>query len=98
MIDVQTVTIVNPAAEDVAEQYELAARLGSVQGATIGLIDNSKRMADAFLEELRDLLRERYGVSGFEYYRKVSPSVPTPPEVVQRLVDACDAVVHGVAD
>ena len=98
MIDVRTVQIVDPASEDVAEQYEPVQRLGSLKGAKIGLIDNSKRMADAFLAELQTRLRERYGVAEFEYYRKSSASVPTPPEVLRRMVESCDAVVHGVAD
>ena len=98
MIDVRTVTIVDPASEDVAEQYEPVQRLGSLKGAKIGLIDNSKRMADAFLAELQTRLCERYGVAEFEYYRKASASVPTPPEVLRRMVESCDAVVHGVAD
>jgi hypothetical protein len=30
--------------------------------------------------------------------RKVSPSVPTPPEILARLAESCDALVQGVAD
>jgi hypothetical protein len=43
-------------------------------------------------------LETRYQVGGFEYYRKFSASVPTPPEVIERLTQSCDAVIHGVAD
>lgn len=93
-----SVTIVNPAAEDVSEQHRLAPRLASLAGIRIGLIDNSKRMADIFLNALRDKLRTQCGVTEVEYYRKTSPSVPTPPDVIQRLTDSCDAVIHGVAD
>lgn len=98
MLKLGTITVVDPTAEDAFERHALAPRPGSLEGATIGLIDNSKRMADVLLGELRDLLREHYGVAGFDYYRKANPSVPTPPEVIQRLVAGCDAVVHGVAD
>ena len=98
MLDVRTVTIVDPASEDLAEQHAAGPRLASLQGARIGLIDNSKRRADTFLDELQTLLRDHYEVAGFEYYRKASASVPTPPEVLRRLVDSCDAVIHGVAD
>jgi hypothetical protein len=94
----RTVTIVNPAAEDVAPRLALAPRLASLRGARLGLIDNSKRNADAFLDALAALLADGYGVAGVERYRKASPSVPTPPEVLARLVEGCDAVVHAVAD
>ncbi|MBI3965595.1 MAG: hypothetical protein HY329_08170 [Chloroflexi bacterium] len=98
MIDVRSVTIVNPAAEDVVEPNVLAPRLASLQGARVALVDNSKRMAGEFLDELDLLLRDRYGVAGCERYRKSSPSVPLPPEVMQGLLQSCDALVHAVAD
>ncbi|MBI4507349.1 MAG: hypothetical protein HY691_17605 [Chloroflexi bacterium] len=97
-VDVRTMTIVHPAAEDATARVQPAPRLATLAGATVGLIDNSKRNSDAFLADLRDLLRERYGVAGFDYYKKASPSIPTPPEVMRRLVEGCQAVVHAVAD
>ena len=92
------VTLVNPAAEDKHPQYALASRLPTLQGVRIGLIDNRKRNSDLFLEHLQTLLRDRYGVADFQYYRKTSASVPTPPEIMQDLTRNCDAVVHAVAD
>lgn len=94
----RTITIVNPAAEDVTPELALAPRLASLRGARVGLIDNGKHMADGFLGALGERLRQEYGVAGIEHYRKTSPSIPLPPDVVARLVASCDAVVHGVAD
>ena len=92
------VTIVNPAAEDVTERLALAPGVGSLQGARIALIDNSKHNADRFLDTLAAVLVRDHGVAKIERYRKASPSVPTPPEVLHRLLQASDAAVHGVAD
>jgi hypothetical protein len=92
------VTIVHPAAEDVAPRLGLAPRLASLHGARVALIDNSKHNADVFLDALAVLLERDHGVTGVERYRKASPSVPTPPEVLARLLEACGAAVHGVAD
>ena len=94
----RTMTIVNPAAEDVARRLALAPRLASLRGARIALIDNSKRNAGEFLDALQERLVREYGVAGVERYRKASPSVPAPPEVLARLVEACDGAVHAVAD
>jgi hypothetical protein len=94
----RTVTIVNPAAEDVATRRGLAPRLTSLRGARVALIDNAKHNAQEFLDALEEALVRDYGVAGVERYRKASPSVPAPPEVLSRLVAACDAAVHGVAD
>ena len=93
-----TITIVHPAAEDVARQLALAPRLTSLRGARLAIIDNSKHNADAFLRTLETLLVRDYGVGGVERYRKASPSIPTPPEILARLAESCDALVHAVAD
>jgi hypothetical protein len=91
-------TIVNPAAEDVTERFALAPRAASLAGARVALIDNSKHNADRFLDTLAALLVRDHGVAKIERYRKASASVPTPPEVLSRLLEASDAAVHGVAD
>ena len=46
------IVVVHPAAEDVVRQLGLAPRLPSLRGARLGLIDNSKHNADAFLQTL----------------------------------------------
>ena len=92
------VTVVNPAAEDVTEQLDLAPRIASLRGASVALIDNSKHNADRFLDTVAALLVRDHGVAKIERYRKVSASVPTPPEILRRLLEGSDAAVHGVAD
>jgi predicted ThiF/HesA family dinucleotide-utilizing enzyme len=94
----RTQTIVHPAAEDVAPRLKRAPRLDSLRGKRIALIDNSKYNADEFLHALEGRLTQDYAVAGVERYRKVSPSVPTPPETLARLAQSCDALVHAVAD
>ena len=93
-----TTTVLHPAAEDVAQQQQLAPRLDALQGATLALVDNCKRNSDVYLEELGRLLQERYGVARLVHYRKDSQSLPTPPEVMDRLAAQCDAIIHAVAD
>jgi hypothetical protein len=51
------VTVLHPAAEDVAEPHRLAWRLPSLQSMTVGLIDNHKRNANVYLEALGQLLQ-----------------------------------------
>ena len=92
------IVVVHPAAEDVARQLAVASRLSSLRGARLGIIDNSKHNADAFLATLEQLLTRDYGVDRVERSRKASPSIPTPPEILARLAESCDALVHGVAD
>lgn len=91
-------TVLHPAAEDIVQKHNLAPRLASLQGTTLGLIDNHKRHADVYLEELGRLLQTQYGVSKIITYRKDSQSIPTPAEVMDDLATKCDAIVHAVAD
>jgi hypothetical protein len=97
-ITTDVVTVLHPAAEDVAEPQRLAPRLSSLQGMTVGLIDNHKRNADIYLEELSRLLQERYGVSQVVTYRKISQSLPTAGAVLDQLAGECDAIIHAVVD
>jgi hypothetical protein len=90
--------LVDPVAETETASLALAPRLETLRGKRVALIDNTKHNANAFLEATRALLERKYGVSGFEYFRKFSASVPTPADVVERLTQSCDALVHGVAD
>lgn len=92
------ITVLHPAAEDIVQKHNLAPRPASLQGTTLGLIDNHKRNADVYLEELGRLLQTQYGVSKLITYRKDSQSIPTPAEVMDDLATKCDAIVHAVAD
>jgi len=92
------ISIVNPTAEDVILQYALAARLPSLKGARLGVINNSKHMAAEFLDALEGQLRREYGVEIAERYQKLNAAIPSPPAVIQRFVESCDAIVHGVGD
>ncbi len=98
MVASQVTTVLHPAAEHTVQRLGLAARLPDLHGATVGLIDNHKRNADVYLEELARLLQDRYGVSRVINYRKVSQSIPAPPEVLDNLASQCDAIIHAVAD
>ena len=98
MAATQAATVLHPAAEEEARKQRLAPRLSDLRGATVGLIDNHKRNADVYLEELGRVLQEKYGVSQLVVYRKVSQSMPTPADAMDGLAAQCDAIIHAVAD
>lgn len=90
--------IVDPAAEEKSTTLSLAPRLDTLTGVRLGLIDNTKHMALPLLREVEALLKERFGVASFAYYRKENPSVPTPAAILAEMTATCDGVIHGVAD
>lgn len=93
-----TTTVLNPAAEGKIVSQKLAPRLSGLKGATVGLIDNHKRNADVYLEELAGLLKEKFGVARVINYKKDSQSIPAPGEVLDDLASQCQAIIHAVAD
>lgn len=94
----RTIEILDPRAEDVPEELGLSLQLPGLQGKVVGLLENRKYHADAFLQELGDVLVRDYGAKKVVYATKFSFSAPCAEETLERLVTECDAVVHGIAD
>lgn len=91
-------TLVNPTTEPVIAPFAGAPRLPTLAGARLGLIDDSKRNADALLEELSETLRTRYEIAEVRWHRKPSASRPADPAAIAALVKDCDAVVIAIGD
>ena len=90
--------LVNPTTQAIAAPFDGAPRLPSLAGIRLGIIDDSKRNADALLEELVALLRTRYEISGVTWHRKPSASRPAAPKAIQDLARDCDAVIIAIGD
>ena len=90
--------LVNPVTQPVIAPFNGAPRLASLAGTRVGLIDDSKRNADVLLEELADILRTRYEISGVKWHRKPSASRPADPEALKERVEECDSVVVAIGD
>jgi len=91
------VTLVHPGNEKAPQAAKPPARLPSLSGKKIGLLDISKPGGSFFLDRLEAILRERYGVSEVIRARKPTFSKNAPPQVIDQL-RGMDAVVEGLAD
>ena len=94
----RTIQILDPCPEDAPEEKGLSKTLSSLEGKVIGLLENRKYHADAFLKELQTVLEEEYRASKVVYASKFSFSAPCSDETIGRLMDECDAIIHGIAD
>ena len=74
----------------------LSARLPSVQGRTVGLLDISKARGDVFLDRLEELLAAR-GVEVLRF-RKPTFAKPAPADLRHEITVRCEAVVEALAD
>ncbi|MGQ4808866.1 hypothetical protein NKDENANG_02259 [Candidatus Entotheonellaceae bacterium PAL068K] len=88
--------LVDPTTQPLVPAFVGAPRLQGLTNKRIGLIDNSKENAQALLEEMTALLRERFGVASVEYHRKPSASKPAGPAVITQLSATCDYVVVAI--
>jgi hypothetical protein len=91
-----TIRVLDPRVDPEGEPLALAPAVASLEGATIGLLDNTKIGTARFYDHLETLLR-RHGVREIVRRRKPDSSRPAPREVLDDLAGA-DAVVSGIGD
>ena len=89
-------TVLDPTGERSAAGLARAARLESLDGRTVGLLDISKPRGDVFLDRIEAGLRER----GAEVlrFRKPTFTKPAPIDLRQEIAERCDAVIEALAD
>ena len=57
------IEVLDPTNEEAPEAVELAARLATLEGATVGLLSNGKAGTSRLFDHMEALLRDRYGVA-----------------------------------
>lgn len=96
-----TVQVVNPVARvQMQEPKAPSPRPHDLRGKVIGLLDNRKPNADAFMDRIEERLREeQYGVTEVVRRRKLTISnEPTQRGIIAELSERCDFVIHGIGD
>lgn len=76
----------------------LAERSESLSGLRLGLLANTKRNAEQFLDEVAALLGERYGVKTVVARKKPDITNTAPEQMLDDLRSRCDIAVVGVGD
>ena len=74
----------------------LNPRPKTLEGATLGILENNKEFSDWVLDRVRDRLRESVGVKEVVQRRKHHLAQPASPEILEELNARCDAVLVGV--
>ncbi len=88
--------LLDPTAEASPAQRERVARLDTLVGRKVGLLDISKPRGNVFLDRLDALLRER-GVL-VERFRKPTYTKPAPADLRLEIASRCEAVIEALAD
>jgi len=92
------IEILDPTAEDVPEELGLSQTLPSLKGKVVGLLENRKYHAHAFLGELKEILINDYGAAKVVYATKFTYSAACAEDTLRSLTEDCDAVIHAIAD
>jgi len=91
-----TIRVLDPRLDPDREPLALAPALASLEGVTVGLLDNGKIGTARFYDHLEALLRKE-GVREVVRRRKPDSSRPVPREMLDELARA-DAIVSGIGD
>jgi len=89
--------VLDPRLEAEGQDMTMAPPLETLEGATLGLLDNAKIGTARFYDHVESILRSRYGVREFIRRRKPDSSRPAPAETLGEL-SAADALVSAVGD
>jgi hypothetical protein len=90
--------ILDPVGSTAATSRALAPRPASLQGAVIGVLDNSKPNARVLLEGVARALAEKLGARDVRVWRKPGASIGATTPVLDEIAAQCGAVLTASAD
>ena len=93
-----TIEVLDPTAEAIPEHAVVSPRPGSLDGVTLGLLANGKQNSPELLEMVYDVLADSYEFKGVVARNKGDSSRPCPDDILQELVERCDAVITASGD
>lgn len=90
--------ILDPVGSTTATSRTPAPRPGSLQGATIGVLDNSKPNARVLLDGVARALAEKVGARDVRIWRKPGASIGATAAVLDEMAAQCGAALTASAD
>lgn len=88
--------IISPAGIPRIPDETLNPRPESLEGATLGILENNKEFSDWVLDRVRDRLKESVGITQEIQLRKHHLAQSASTEILEELSARCDAVLVGV--
>jgi hypothetical protein len=93
-VEVGGVSVYVPTGEVDIHSKRLAPRLGTLEGARIGILDNHKEFADLVLRGVASVLKREHNVAEVKIWQKSYLGIPSPYS--EAMAGGCDAVINGV--
>ncbi len=92
-----SITLVSPMNDAAVAAGAAAARLDTLAGKTIALLDISKPGGGYFLNRLEAVLLNRFGAAKIVREQKPTYTKPAPASLIEKL-RGVDAVIEALAD
>jgi hypothetical protein len=92
------ITVYDPRGVVGAGKKAIAARIRSLDGLRLGILDNTKWNANKLLRGVRDRLAARAPLAAVNYYRKESFSRFADPALIEKIRGENDVVVTAIGD
>ena len=90
--------ILDPTSPPLPVDARLAARPTDLNGKVLGLLNNSKANAAALLDEVGELLSERYKFAKVIKGSKPNACRPCPEDIVKDFASSCDVLITSNGD
>lgn len=90
--------MLDPVGSTIATSRTLAPRPGSLQGALIGVLDNSKPNARVLLDGVARALAGKVGARDVRVWRKPGASIGATAAVLDEMAAQCGAALTASAD
>ena len=94
----ETLEIRDPRAPWARVEAMVPNALGGLAGKVVGIIDNTKPNFHFLVDDLADVLMQKYGVRAVHKRSKRLQSIPAPDAMIIELVADCDLVISGSGD
>jgi hypothetical protein len=88
----------DPTSTGAERSLSRAAALASLDGKTIGILENGKLNAPELLREVADLFVSRHGCTIRTMYSKSNASAPAPADTLARAAQEVDFLITGLGD
>ncbi|MDB5922818.1 MAG: hypothetical protein JWN13_1754 [Betaproteobacteria bacterium] len=94
----ESMLVYDPTAPSQNEPQQLRRSLEGLRGAVVGFIDNAKPNFQYLVDDVAELLTQKYGVTSIIKRRKRGAAMPAAEDVIDELSRECDLVITGSGD
>lgn len=91
-----TIKFLDPRVTINPKDRPLVAGLDSLEGKTIGIIDNGQSNSTSMFQELAKLVQERFDVKQVIFRTKPTHMQGAPKVIMEDIINRCDAVITGL--